>query len=390
MFLRRPSLIFASAAFVITLAATPRAQSGVHPKPTPTPDDEAESIYTEEVRIPVFAFDDTGKFDPRLEVDDVLVVEDGVPQQVKSVRRTPASVLLVLGTGWDLDPSLRTNSTRDIALSVIGSLREGDRVAAIQFNDKTSVIQDWTPEKAQAERAVKSKLASGQGSNLSRAIKRAVEMLSSQPVGNRHLVLIADGIDTASSNEYQDAVKKLIAAQTTLHVISYSSVMRAENKQPWWKAPPEKPGATQSAADQATVGIDPTRPPGMRSSTGINPHDVNSGITFDPALRRQRKEAEREMKRGEQRLKSLTDETGGRILIPDSTDEMVAEGVSVAHEIDSQYVVTYTPKRPLRRAPASEYRKINVDARRLGLHLRARRGYVVGSMRQPDQKQQGE
>jgi VWFA-related protein len=390
MFLRRPSLIFASAAFVIALAATPRAQSGVHPKPTPTPDDEAESIYTEEVRIPVFAFDENGKFDPRLEVDDVLVVEDGVPQQVKSVRRTPASVLLVLGTGWDLDPSLRTNSTRDIALSVIGSLREGDRVAAIQFNDKTSVIQDWTLEKAQAERAVKSKLASGQGSNLSRAIKRAVEMLASQPVGNRHLVLIADGIDTASSNEYQDAVKKLIAAQTTLHVISYSSVMRGENKQPWWKAPPEKPGATQSAADQATVGIDPTRPPGMRSSTGINPPDVNSGITFDPALRRQRKEAEREMKRGEQRLKSLADETGGRILIPDSTDEMVAEGTNVAHEIDSQYVVTYTPKRPLRRAPASEYRKINVDARRLGLHLRARRGYVVGSMRQPDQKRQGE
>jgi VWFA-related protein len=369
MFLRRPSLIFASAAFAIALSATPRAQSGVRPKPTPTPDDEAESIYTEEVRIPVFAFDENGKFDPRLEVDDVLLVEDGVPQQVKSVRRTPASVLLVLGTGWDLDPSLRTNSTRDIALSVIGSLREGDRVAAIQFNDKTSVLQDWTLEKAQAERAVKSKLASGQGSNLSRAIKRAVEMLSSQPVGNRHLVLIADGIDTASSNEYQDAVKKLIAAQTTLHVISYSSVMRGENKQPWWKAPPEKPGATQSAADQATVGIDPTRPPGMRSSAGINPPDVNSGITFDPALRRQRKEAEREMKRGEQRLKSLADETGGRILIPDSTDEMVAEGVSVAHEIDSQYVVTYTPKRPLRRA---------------------RRGYVVGSMRQPDQKQQGE
>ncbi|HZT61353.1 MAG TPA: VWA domain-containing protein [Pyrinomonadaceae bacterium] len=391
MFLRRAALSFLSIAFVTVFSATPlRAQSGVHPKPTPTQEDEAESIYTEEVRIPVFAFDENGKFDPRLEVDDVLVVEDGVPQQVKSVRRTPASVLLVLGTGWDLDPALRANTTREIALSVIGSLRDGDRVAAIQFNDRTSVLQDWTLEKAQAARAVKSKLASGQGSNLSRAMKRAVEMLASQPVGNRHLVLIADGIDTASSNEYQDAVKKLIAAQATLHVISYSAVTRAENKQPWWKSPPEKPGATQSAADQATVGIDPTRPPGMRSSAGINPPDVNSGITFDPALRRARKEAEREMKRGEQRLKSLADETGGRILIPDSTDQMVAEGANVAREIDSQYVVTYTPKRPLRNASASEYRKINVDARRLGLRLRARRGYVVGSMRQPDQKQQGE
>ncbi|PYS77341.1 MAG: hypothetical protein DMF66_10250 [Acidobacteria bacterium] len=388
MFLRRPALAFISTAFIILSAAPLRAQSGIHPKPTPTPE-EAESIYTEEVRIPVFAFDEQGHFDLRLEVDDVLVVEDGVPQQVKSVRRTPASVLLVLGTGWDLDPALRANTTRDIALGVLKDLREGDRVAALQFNDRTTLLQDWTGDRVQAARALKSKLASGQGSNLSRAVKRAVELLQTQPVGNRHLVLIADGIDTASSSEYQDAVKKLIAAQATLHVLSYAAVMRAQVKQPWWKTPPEKPGMTQSTADQATVGIDPTRPPGMRGP-GVNPHDVNSGITFDPALSRRRKEAEREMKRGETRLKSLTDETGGRILTPDTTDEMIAEGAGVAREIDSQYVVTYRPKRPLRKAPASEYRKIYVGARRVGLNLRARRGYVVSSMRQPEPTPQGQ
>lgn len=392
MFLRRAALgLFTTAFIFIVTAAAARAQSGIHPKPTPTPpDEEAERVYTEEVRIPVFAFDENGQFDPRLEVDDVLVVEDGVPQQVKSVRRTPASVLLVLGTGWDLDPALRANTTRDIALGVLKDLREGDRIAALQFNDRASLVQDWTGDHAQAAHALRSKLSSGSGSNLSRAIKRAVEMLQTQPVGNRHLVLVSDGIDTASSNEYQDAVKKLIASQATLHVLSYTAVVRAQNKQPWWKTPPEKPGMAQSTADQATVGLDPTRPPGARSSAGINPHDVNSGITFDPALSRRRKEAEREMKRGETRLKSLTEETGGRIVMPDSTDGMIAEGASVAREIDSQYVVTYRPKRPLRNASATEYRKIYVGARRVGLTLRARRGYVVGSMRQPDEKPRGE
>lgn len=392
MFVRRPACCLVSAAFILLLLAAPlRAQSGIHPKPTPTPqEEEAESIYTEEVRIPVFAFDEQGRFDPRLEVDDVLVVEDGVPQQVKSVRRTPASVLLVLGTGWDLDPALRSNTTRDIALGVLGGLREGDRFAALQFNDRASMLQDWTADRARAARALKSKLSSGTGSNLSRAIKRAVEMLQTEPIGNRHLVLVSDGIDTASSTEYQDAVRKLIAAQATLHVLSYAAVARAQVKKPWWQPPPEAPGAAQARADQATVGLDPTRPPGARSSAGINPPDVNSGIRIDPGLRRRRKEAEREMKRGEQRLKSLADETGGRILTPDTTDEMIAEGAGVAREIDSQYVVTYRPKRPLRNAPASEYRKIYVGARRVGLSLRARRGYVVGSMRQPEPKPQGE
>lgn len=386
MFFRRLPNLTASALFVLLLAAPLYAQSGVRPRPTPKPEeDETESVYTEEVRIPVFAFDDKGNFDATLAVDDVLVVEDDVPQQVKSVRRTPASVVLLLGTGWDLDPIVRANTTSAVALSVIRNLREGDSLAVVQFNGKVDMLQGWTGDKLEAVRAVRSKLVSGEGSNLSRGIKRAVELLSERPVGNRHLVIVTDGIDLASSKDSEDAKRRLIASQTTLHVISYTEVARAGMKQPWWKVPPEKPGATQSAADQATVGIDPTRPPGMRGR-GINPHDVNSGITFDPALRRRRKEAEREMARGEARLKTLTEETGGRLRLPDSEEGMSVEAAAVAREIDSQYVVTYSPKRPLRRAAPTEYRRIHVGARRQSLTLRARTGYIVGTMRQPEVK----
>jgi VWFA-related protein len=387
MFLRRLPHLTASALFVLLLAAPLCAQSGVRPRPTPKPDDEeTERVYTEEVRIPVFAFDEKGNFDAALAVDDVLVVEDEVPQQVKSVRRTPASVVLLLGTGWDLDPAVRANTTRDVALSVIRNLREGDSLAVVQFNGKVDTLQGWTGDKLEAVRAVRSKLVSGEGSNLSRGIKRAVEMLSERPVGNRHLVIVTDGIDMAGSKEYEDATRRLVASQTTLHVISYTEVAREAIKQPWWKAPPEAPGAAQARADQATVGIDPTRPPGMRGP-GINPPDINSGVRIDPALRRRRKEAEREMKRGEARLKTLTEETGGRLRQPVSEEGMGVEAAAVAREIDSQYVVTYSPKRPLRRAAATEYRRIHVGARRQGLTLRARRGYVVGTMRQPEGRQ---
>ncbi|HEX7316837.1 MAG TPA: VWA domain-containing protein [Pyrinomonadaceae bacterium] len=384
MVFSRLTNLTASAFFVLLLAAPLSAQSGVRPRPTPKPEEEeTESVFTEEVRIPVFAFDEKGNFDVGLSVDDVLVVEDDVPQQVKSVRRTPASVVLLLGTGWDLDPIVRANTTREVAFSVVRNLREGDTLAVVQFNGKVDTLQGWTGDKVQTVRAIRSGLASGEGSNLSKGVKRAVELLSERPIGNRHLVIITDGIDTASSKDYDDAVKRLIASQTTLHVVSYSEVAREGMKQPWWKTPPEKPGATQSRADQATVGIDPTRPPGMRGP-GINPHDVNTGVTFDPALRRRRKEAEREMARGEARLKSLTEETGGRLRQPASEEGMSLEAASVAREIDSQYVVTYSPKRALRRAAATEFRRIHVGARRQGLTLRARRGYVVGTMRQPE------
>src|SRR5215210_2318719 len=199
MFLRRLPNLFASALLLLLLAAPLCAQSGVRPRPTPKPndEDEAESVYTEEVRIPVFAFDEKGNFDATLAVDDVLVVEDDVPQQVKSVRRTPASVVLLLGTGWDLDPVVRANTTRDVALAVVRNLREGDQLAVVQFNGKVDTLQGWTGDKLEVTRAVRTKLVSGEGSNMSRAIKRAVEMLSERPVGNRHLVLVTDGIDMA-------------------------------------------------------------------------------------------------------------------------------------------------------------------------------------------------
>ncbi|MCA1594148.1 MAG: hypothetical protein LC754_16280 [Acidobacteria bacterium] len=193
-------------------------------------------------------------------------------------------------------------------------------------------------------------------------------------------MLVTDGVDTAGLNEYQAATKKLIAAEVTLHVISYTALSGKEMKKQD-KKKPEAVGMAQTRADIATVGIDPTRPPGMRSSTGINPPSVNSGIRIDPAMRRQRKAYEQAMKRGEARLKSLTDETGGRILLPTTTDELVAQGNDVAREIITQYVVTYKPKRPLANSSSSEYREIHVGARRLGLQLRARRGYVVGGMR---------
>jgi VWFA-related protein len=280
---------------------------------------------------------------------------------------------------------VRANTTSAVALSVIRNLRDGDGLAVVQYNGKVDTLQGWTGDKLEAVRTVRSRLVSGEGSNLSRGMKRAVEMLSERPVGNRHLVIITDGIDMASSKDYEDAKRRLIASQTTLHVISYTAVAREGMKQPWWKTPPEKPGAAQARADQTTVGIDPTRPPGMRGP-GINPHDVNSGITFDPALRRRRKEAEREMERGEARLKTLTEETGGRLRLPDSEEGMSVEAAAVAREIDSQYVVTYSPKQPLRKAAPTEYRRIHVGARRQGLTLRARTGYVVGTMRQPEVK----
>ena len=86
---------------------------------------------------------------------------------------------------------------------------------------------------------------------------------------------------------------------------------------------------------------------------------------------------EEQAKKSEEWLTDLADETGGRLFLPKTSEEMVAGGEEVAREIGAEYVVTYRPTKPLATAEPGEYRTVEVASRRVGLHLRSRRGYVV-------------
>jgi hypothetical protein len=94
-------------------------------------------------------------------------------------------------------------------------------------------------------------------------------------------------------------------------------------------------------------------------------------------MKRVRKAYEAETRKSEKWLTDLAAETGGRIFLPVSTEEMIAKGEEVARDIGAEYVVTYRPTRPLAEAKPGEYRKVEVASRRVGLYLRSRRGYVV-------------
>jgi VWFA-related protein len=406
--------VFALALLSLFAASAARAQSGrAIPKPTPTPPERDEQIrvFTEEVRIPVFARDEYGHFDPTLEDNDILVLEDNVPQTVRSVRRIPASILLVLNTGGELNPGLRTRTTREMALNLVASLREGDRVAVLQFNRRTELIQPWTTDLAVARHAIASKLFGGTGARHAEALNLAAQLFAAEPQGNRHVVLVTDGVETpgggATTEEldkvltessvlggragYAEAYKRLQAVNATVHVISYGTLGRKVAKEKREKGSTAASGVPGSVKASGVVraGIDPTMPP-TESRGGMAGLPGAGSISFDPAMKRVRKAYEKAMVRGEQQMKVLTAETGGRIYLPTTDEDLIAEGADVAREIGTEYVITYTPKRPFAESQPDEYRRLQVLPRRGGLILRARRGYVAASAtREPTGKEQG-
>jgi hypothetical protein len=115
----------------------------------------------------------------------------------------------------------------------------------------------------------------------------------------------------------------------------------------------------------------------LDASGELNPA-MNTNTTREIAINR-RKDYQEATNKSERRLGDLADETGGLMLLPGSSAEMLRQGEMIAREIDTQYVVAYAPKNSLATAADGEYRRIKVATRRGGQEVRTRRGYVPTS-----------
>jgi VWFA-related protein len=358
-------------------AVSSYAQVSPTPSPTPTPTPEEQDpvrVFTEEVRLSVAATDAEGHYDGALEIDEVLVLEDGVPQQIRSIRHLPTNVLLLLDTGNQLGLK-DTNTTREVAMRLVSKIGEGDRIAVMQFASRPEVLVKWTTDKAAIAKALKSKLFSGSTSRLADAIAAAAQQFKDTPAGTRHLVLISDGVDTPGGKiTTTKAIRELNSAQISVHILSYTVLARIALKE---RNQIVRGGdGKQRDANPATNPVangDPTLPPGATRT----PSFKIATIDTDFEMRRKRKEYERATRESETLLGEIAQESGGQIFLPDSAEVLLGQAEKIARDIGSQYVVTYRPTRPLANAKPGEYRKVEVASRRVGLYLRSRRGYVV-------------
>ena len=330
-------------------------------------------MFTEEVRLPVAATDAYGHYDPTLEIDDVLVLEDGQPQQIRSIQHLPANVLLLLDTGNALGLK-DTNLTRDVAMRIISTLQTGNRIAIMQFATKPELLQSWTTDRATMAKVLKTKLNSGKSSRLSEAIASAADQFKDTPAGTRHIVLITDGVEGPGGRfNLPESLKQLNSIQASVHIISYTVLSRKQiQKLDAWR----KGDGIQRDGNPGSNPVangDPTLPPGTTRTPSFR---IGSKDT-DPAMLKRRKEYERATIFSEAQLSEIAEESGGQIWLPESTNDLLSEAESISRDIGSEYVITYRPTRPLASAKSGEYRKVEVASKRVGLHLRSRQGYVV-------------
>ncbi len=361
----RPRVLLSIAAALFMVSISTFAQT---PTPTPEIDEPVEKVFTEEVKLNVSAFDDDGKFFSGVTVDDLVITDSGRLHQPTSVRRIPANILIILDTGGELRQGKNLDQTRKTAVSFVNSLASEDSVALLQYNDKVEIISEWTDEKSVTLEALKKRLNFGKRSLFVEALEAATEFMEKNPFENKHLVMITDGTDSFDRKiEIQNAIRNLLATNITVHVISYTQLEQEivqQRKKAMGKAVARK-STVPEAAGPPTQGRTKTYPVltvnldrEMARSINKRADDLNQSETF---------------------LAELSKNTNGQFILPRTETEMIEKPSSISRLIDSTYVVTYTPKVPLKDSPRGETRDVIVTSKRVGLDVFAKRKIIAQS-----------
>jgi VWFA-related protein len=156
--------------------------------------------------------------------EDLVVVEDGVPQTVEafSEATSPVSIVLALDESGSMRRS--ADGVKAAARSFVEALRQEDRLAVLRFSDKAEVAHDLTQFRSDAMKAIDEYTSHG-GTALWDAVHESNDRLRTAQ-GRRVVVVMTDGRDeNAAANgpgsvtKYDDLLEELRATGALVYAI---------------------------------------------------------------------------------------------------------------------------------------------------------------------------
>jgi Ca-activated chloride channel family protein len=191
------------------------------PRPTPRPPVFEAGI--EVINLNVSITDPRGQYVTGLAREDFAVFEDGVKQELSifAHENLPISLVLMIDTSASMDaklPAARTAGKR-----FVRTLRAQDVAQVMQFNDRATVLQDFTADHAELEAALDRTEASGPTAlhnALYVALKDLEKRKTAAELRRRAIILLSDGEDTASLVSDEQVLELARKAEINIYAIS--------------------------------------------------------------------------------------------------------------------------------------------------------------------------
>jgi Ca-activated chloride channel family protein len=284
------------------------------------------------VLLAVSVRDPEGRPARGLTQDDFIIAEDRTRQKIESfsVASVPVNVVLLLDASGSVFSELA--SIRKAAGKFVDALGPEDQISVIQFADKVELLQDWTKNHDDVRQALNWRFKGGQVTKFWDAVYLAAEDQLSKVEGRRAIILLTDGVDTAS---------KLDEGQA--------------------RAALDRSGATVFVVSKAEVQIQQ-----------IQPYAGKGGTVIGTAP--QARQALNILEAAQEKLRGMADRYGGRMWAPLNDADLTSAYADVAAELKQQYVITYVPQNETH---DGRWRSVDVFLTRPGLVARTRKGYIA-------------
>jgi Ca-activated chloride channel homolog len=171
------------------------------------------------------AFDGKGRPVTDLKRQELRVYEEGRPQPIarfSEARDLPARVLFLIDASGSMQEALKLASWKMAALQLLRSLGPEDQAALAGFDGRYWGIVAFTRDKAEVERGLDQITPFG-ATALHDALDKAARDVASHGEGRRAVVVITDGIDTASQQEAESVIARSRALDVPIYTMSVVS-----------------------------------------------------------------------------------------------------------------------------------------------------------------------
>lgn len=374
-------LLCSTAACVIFAVVALSAQQ---PSATPPPvSEEPVRIPTDEVHLTVHAQGAFPGVALKLRPEDLSVFENGVAQEITSMRNVPASVLVLVDTGAALSFVKSSETARLTAKLIIGGLPMGTSFSVAQYSERTETIADWTENRADAFSRIDSSTKLGRRSMLAESIAAAAKMFASRPFENRHLILVTDGLDRSKAIDSKSAeLRQLAAANIVLHVVSYAGIEQAGAEEAGkivkFNTKPSRPRIPPFILEDMIRGM--SLPPQIREEVKAFLRAQNEGtrwlvIDLDRERKRMLNGRRDEWKKAEEQLTAAAAETGGSVSKSADLAELWNGAAEIARAIGMHYSLIYSPS--VSGSDESKPRSIMIKSGIDGISVRTRKTVVL-------------
>jgi Ca-activated chloride channel family protein len=295
---------------VLLLAAEPLPAQAPQRPPT-------FEVGIEVINLNLSVTDGRNNYVTDLAEKDFAVFEDGIRQELSlfTHENLPISMAILIDVSASMEEKLP--QARAAAAKFVKTLRPQDSAEIVQFNDRATVLQDFTADVPALETAINKTSASGPTA-LHNALYIALKDLGKQKkageLKRRAVVLLSDGEDTASLVSDEQVLE--LARKTEINIYAISL----------------RPNRAQDRQRQA----------------------------FSQA---------------EYLLSALTRDTGGRVFFPNSLSELDSVYERIAEELRTQYNLGYVSSN---RRKDGKWRRIVVRTpTRDELQIRHKLGYYA-------------